>query len=108
MVHAELTTMIMGPIVKERHLKAAIDSEQRATELVPNSIEFAHFYASLLFDYMAESEGYEFAVVAEGNRALCVKNPVDPAEESLHVSEQTAASTPEARINQVSLELEFN
>jgi Protein of unknown function (DUF627) len=101
-VHGKLTTLIEDPVVKQRHIKAAVDSAQRATVLAPNSIEFAHFYASLLFDYMAEAGGYELAL-AECERALCVENPVDPAEESLHVSEETAASTREARINQVSL-----
>ncbi|KAF3341690.1 hypothetical protein FCM35_KLT00328 [Carex littledalei] len=102
LVHsAQLTAMINDPVVKQRHLNAAIDSAQRATELAPNSIKFAHFYASLLFDYMADSE----SAVAECYRALCVENPVDPAEELLHVTEETAASTPEARINQVQGEL---
>ncbi|KAJ4767535.1 Ubiquitin carboxyl-terminal hydrolase-related protein [Rhynchospora pubera] len=103
-VHAKLTALIEDPGVKQRHVKAAIESAQRATELAPQSIEFSHFYASLLFDYMAESGGYELAVT-ECERALCVENPVDPAEESLHVSEETAASTPEARIGQVQGEL---
>lgn len=103
-VHAKLTAMIEDPVVKQRHLKAAIDSAQRATELAPNSIEFAHFYASLLFDYTAESGGYDLAL-AECERALLVENPVDPAEESLHISEETAASTPVVRINQVQGEL---
>jgi Protein of unknown function (DUF627) len=106
-VHMKLTALVEDPIVKQRHAKAAIESAQRATELAPNSIEFAHFYASLLFDYVAEAEGYELALV-ECERALCVKNPVDPAEESLLVSGETAASTPDARINQVSLKREFN
>ncbi|KAF3326332.1 Inactive ubiquitin carboxyl-terminal hydrolase 54 [Carex littledalei] len=103
-VHAKLAAMIEDSVAKQRHAKAAIDSAQRATELAPNSIEFAHFYASLLLEYTAESGGYDLALT-ECERALFVENPVDPAEESLHVSEETAASTPEVRINQVQGEL---
>ncbi|GFY92925.1 ubiquitin carboxyl-terminal hydrolase-related protein [Actinidia rufa] len=35
---------------KQRHLKNAIESATKAVSLSPNSVEFAHFYANLLYE----------------------------------------------------------
>ncbi|KAJ3673901.1 hypothetical protein LUZ60_005893 [Juncus effusus] len=103
-VHGKLFTLIEDPVVKQRHMKAAVESARKAAELAPNSIEYSHFYASLLFDSAGDATGYELAV-SECERALNVENPVDPALELLHVTEETMLLTPEARINQVRGEL---
>ncbi|KAF5201079.1 Ubiquitin carboxyl-terminal hydrolase-related protein [Thalictrum thalictroides] len=89
---------------KQKYMKLAIESAKKAVNLSPNSIEFAHFYANLLYDVSSDSKGYE-EVVQECERALLIENPVDPAKESLQDESQLKLSTTEARINHVQQEL---
>lgn len=89
---------------KQRHLRNAIESARRAVELSPNSIEFAHFYANLLYEAANDGKEYE-EVVQECERALAIENPVDPAKESLQEESQQKISTAEARIGHVQSEL---
>ncbi|KHG14770.1 Inactive ubiquitin carboxyl-terminal hydrolase 54 [Gossypium arboreum] len=78
----KVASIMDDPNAKNRHLKSAIDSARKAVELSPNSIEFAHFYANLLYDTANDAKEYE-EVVQECERALAIENPVDPAKESL-------------------------
>ncbi|XP_051136460.1 uncharacterized protein LOC127255119 [Andrographis paniculata] len=89
---------------KQRHLKNAIESARKAVSLSPNSIEFAHFYANLLYEAANDGKEYE-EVVQECERALAIENPVDPAKESLQDENQQKISTPEARVAHVQSEL---
>ncbi|WCJ35992.1 Ubiquitin carboxyl-terminal hydrolase-related protein [Euphorbia peplus] len=89
---------------KQRHLKNAIDSARRAAELSPNSIEFAHFYANLMYEAANEGKEYE-EVMRECERALDIENPVDPAKESLQDESQQKIVTADARIAHVQSEL---
>ncbi|KAE8730721.1 hypothetical protein F3Y22_tig00002889pilonHSYRG00003 [Hibiscus syriacus] len=90
--------------VKHRHFRNAIDSAKKAVELSPNSIEFAHFYANLLYEAANDGKEYE-EVIQECERALAVENPVDPAKESLQEETQQKIPTAEARILHVQSEL---
>ncbi|XP_017973156.1 PREDICTED: uncharacterized protein LOC18604575 [Theobroma cacao] len=103
-VCVKVASIIDDPTAKHRHLKNAIDSAKKAVELSPNSIEFSHFYANLLYE--AANDGKEFEeVVQECERALAIENPVDPAKESLQEESQQKISTAEARILHVQSEL---
>ncbi|XP_039062565.1 uncharacterized protein LOC120207108 isoform X3 [Hibiscus syriacus] len=90
--------------VKHRHFRNAIDSAKKAVELSPNSIEFAHFYANLLYEAANDGKEYE-EVIQECERALAVENPVDPAKESLQEETQQKIPTAEARVLHVQGEL---
>lgn len=100
----KIAALIEDPNVKQRHMKTAIESAKKAVLLSPQSIEFAHFYAQLLFDTANDSKGYE-EVVQECERALSIENPVDPAKESLQEESQDRLLTPQARISHVQQEL---
>ncbi|TYH42024.1 hypothetical protein ES332_D11G034800v1 [Gossypium tomentosum] len=100
----KVASIMDDPNAKNRHLKSAIDSARKAVELSPNSIEFAHFYANLLYDTANDAKEYE-EVVQECERALAIENPVDPAKESLQEESQQQTLTAEARILQVQSEL---
>ncbi|KAL5814025.1 hypothetical protein ACOSQ4_024666 [Xanthoceras sorbifolium] len=89
---------------KQRHLKHAIESAKKAVELSPNSVEFAHFYANLLYEAANDGKEYE-EVVQECERALAIENPIDPAKESLQDESQQKILTAEARIGHVQSEL---
>ncbi|KAJ0241687.1 hypothetical protein HA466_0210770 [Hirschfeldia incana] len=89
---------------KQKHLRSAIDSARKAVELSPNSIEFGHFYANLLYEAANDGREYE-EVVQECHRALSIENPIDPAKDSLQVENQQKILTPEARIANVQDEL---
>ncbi|GMJ04970.1 hypothetical protein like AT3G47890 [Hibiscus trionum] len=89
---------------KHRHFRNAIDSAKKAVELSPNSIEFAHFYASLLYEAANDAKEYE-EVIQECERALAIENPVDPAKESLQEETQQKTPTAEARILHLQSEL---
>ncbi|GAB2269918.1 hypothetical protein Dimus_004836 [Dionaea muscipula] len=89
---------------KGRHLRNAIESARKAVELSPNSIEFAHFYANLLYEAANEQKEYD-EVMQECERALSVENPIDPAKESLQDENQQKISTAEARIVNMQQEL---
>ncbi|KAK6920803.1 protein of unknown function DUF627, N-terminal, partial [Dillenia turbinata] len=89
---------------KQRHLKMAIDCARKAVLLSPNSVEFAHFYANLLYEAANDSKEYE-EVIQECEKALAIENPVDPAKESLQDESQQRISSPDARISHVHQEL---
>ncbi|KAM1209879.1 hypothetical protein ACFX2I_015439 [Malus domestica] len=103
-VCVKVASIIDDPNSKQRHLRNAIDSARRAVELSPNSIEFAHFYANLLYEAANYGKEYE-EVVAECERALAIEKPVDPARESLQEESQQKISTADARIGHVQNEL---
>ncbi|XP_024045653.1 uncharacterized protein LOC18048599 isoform X2 [Citrus clementina] len=89
---------------KQRHLKNAIESAKKAAELSPHSVEFAHFYANLLYEAANDGKEYE-EVVQECERALAIENPIDPAKESLQDESQQKILTADARIAHVQSEL---
>uniref|UniRef100_A0A7N0VE16 USP domain-containing protein n=1 Tax=Kalanchoe fedtschenkoi TaxID=63787 RepID=A0A7N0VE16_KALFE len=103
-VCVKAASVIDDPNVKQRHLRNAVESARRAVELSPNSIEFAHFYANLLYDVASEGKEYE-EVAQECEKALVIENPVDPAKESLQDENQQKISTAEGRISHVQSEL---
>ncbi|KAG9455754.1 hypothetical protein H6P81_000262 [Aristolochia fimbriata] len=100
----KVASLIEDTTAKQRHLKNAIESAKRAVSLSPNSIEFGHFYANLLYEAANDTKGYE-EVVQECERALGIQDPVDPAKESLQDESQQKLTTAEARISHVQQEL---
>ncbi|VFR01276.1 unnamed protein product [Cuscuta campestris] len=102
-VCVKVASIIDDPNAKNRYLKNAIDSARKAVVLAPNSIEFAHFYANLLYEAANETTEYE-EVVHKCERALAIENPIDPAKESLQENQQRL-TTAEARISHVQAEL---
>ncbi|XP_050376069.1 uncharacterized protein LOC126793558 isoform X2 [Argentina anserina] len=103
-VCVKVAAIIDDPTAKQRHLRNAAESARRAVELSPNSIEFAHFYANLLYEAANDGKEYE-EVVAECERALAIEKPVDPGRESLQEESQQKLNTAEARVNHVQNEL---
>ncbi|GFP80104.1 inactive ubiquitin carboxyl-terminal hydrolase 54 [Phtheirospermum japonicum] len=103
-VCVKMASIIDDPNAKQRHLRNAVESARRAVSLSPNSVEFAHFYANLLYEVANEGKEYE-EVVQECERALMIENPVDPAKESLQEENQQKISTAEARVAHVQGEL---
>ncbi|XP_022929671.1 uncharacterized protein LOC111436182 [Cucurbita moschata] len=115
-VHSALIHRVQGTIcvkvasiiddlnTKQRHLKNAIESARKAVQLSPNSIEFSHFYANLLYEVANDAKEYE-EVVQECERALGIENPIDPAKESLQDEKSQKIPTAEARITHVQTEL---
>ncbi|KAF5734157.1 Ubiquitin carboxyl-terminal hydrolase-related protein isoform 4 [Tripterygium wilfordii] len=103
-VCVKVATIIDEPSVKQRHLRNAIDSARRAVELSPNSIEFGHFYANLLYEAANDGKEYD-EVVQECERALAIENPVDPAKESLQEESQQKISSTDMRVAHVQSEL---
>lgn len=103
-VCVKVASIIDDPNAKQRHLKNAVESARRAVELSPNSIEFSHFYANLLYE--AANDGKEYEEVAqECDRALRIVNPIDPAKESLQDESQQKILTAKERIEHVQNEL---
>ncbi|KAK4768107.1 hypothetical protein SAY87_003248 [Trapa incisa] len=103
-VCVKVASIIDDPNAKHRHLKNAIESGRRAAEMSPNSVEFARFYANLLFEVASEAKEYE-EVVMECERALAIENPIDPAKESLQEESLQKPMSAEARINNIQGEL---
>uniref|UniRef100_A0A803L904 USP domain-containing protein n=1 Tax=Chenopodium quinoa TaxID=63459 RepID=A0A803L904_CHEQI len=111
-VHGTIAVKVAGiiddPNTKQRHYRNAVESARKAAALSPNSIEFASFYASLLFDTANDGKDYE-EVVAECERGLSIENPIDPIKDNLnnqHLEDKSLLNlTPEARIAQVQGEL---
>ncbi|KAK9669309.1 hypothetical protein RND81_13G122700 [Saponaria officinalis] len=104
-ISAKAGAIIDDPNVKQRHLKNAVESAKKAKNLSPNSVEYAHFYANLLFDVSNEAKEYE-VVISECERALALENPNDPAFElSADETVSFTAEAKEARISQVKSEL---
>nr|XP_023905859.1 uncharacterized protein LOC112017633 isoform X2 [Quercus suber] len=103
-VCVKVASIIDDQNAKQRHLKNAVESARRAVELSPNSIEFSHFYANLLYE--AANDGKEYEEVAqECDRALRIVNPIDPAKESLQDESQQKILTAKERIEHVQNEL---
>ncbi|KAI3899166.1 hypothetical protein MKW92_052276 [Papaver armeniacum] len=73
-------SLVEDPNEKQMHTKNATESAKRAVLLAPNSIEFAHFYANLLFESTNDAEVGYGEIVDECERAI--QNPIDPGEES--------------------------
>ncbi|KAI3858954.1 hypothetical protein MKW98_028687 [Papaver atlanticum] len=96
-VSVKVASLIEDSNAKQRHLKNAMESAKKAVSLLPNSIEFAHFYASLLYEMTNNTQGYE-EVIRECDRALLIENPTDPAKDGLQDESQLSESTPEMRI----------
>ncbi|CAI9285304.1 unnamed protein product [Lactuca saligna] len=103
-VCVKVASIIDDPNAKQRHLKNAIESAKKAVMLSPNSAEFAHFYANLLYETANDGKDYEDSV-HECERALCIKNPIDPGKESLQDESQQKISSADARIGHVQNEL---
>ncbi|XP_034915398.1 uncharacterized protein [Populus alba] len=103
-VCVKVASIIDDPNSKQRYLKNAIEAARRAAELSPNSIEFAHFYANLLYEAANDGKEYE-EVMKECDRALKIENPIDPAKESLQEESQQKIATAEGRIAHVQGEL---
>ncbi|WJX89925.1 hypothetical protein P8452_71879 [Trifolium repens] len=89
---------------KQRHLKHAVESARRAVELSPNSIEYAHFHATVMLEAATEGKDYE-DVVHECERGLAIENPNDPAKETLQDESEQKVSSLEDRILHVQAEL---
>ncbi|KAK9080469.1 hypothetical protein SSX86_000227 [Deinandra increscens subsp. villosa] len=103
-VCVKVATLIDDPNTKHRHLKNAIESAKKAVVLSPNSVEFAHFYANLLYETATDGKDYEDSV-HECERALMIKNPIDPGKESLQDESQQKIAAADARIEHVQNEL---
>uniref|UniRef100_A0A1S3XFJ3 USP domain-containing protein n=1 Tax=Nicotiana tabacum TaxID=4097 RepID=A0A1S3XFJ3_TOBAC len=104
-VCVKIASIIDDPNAKQRHLRNAIESARRAVSLSPYSIEFAHFYANLLYEAANDGKEYE-EVVQECERAMAIENPIDPAKESLQEESQQKISPAEARISHIRGELQ--
>ncbi|CAI7843372.1 unnamed protein product [Closterium sp. NIES-54] len=102
-IHLKLANMIEDASTKQRHLRTALESALKATELSPNSVELSHFYAQLLFE-VADGRDYS-AVLRECERGLGIESPVDPAKESLQEESQQELATPAERVTHVQNEL---
>ncbi|KAG0571803.1 hypothetical protein KC19_VG044000 [Ceratodon purpureus] len=103
-IFMRLASVIEDANTKQRHFVSALESAKKAASLSTQSVEYAHFYAQLLFEAAKDNEGYG-EVVRECERALFIEDPVDPARESLHNEQQQELPTAEARIAHVHQEL---
>ncbi|KAH9608754.1 hypothetical protein KSS87_019418 [Heliosperma pusillum] len=108
-ISVKVAGIIDDPNVKQRHLKNAVESAKTAKNLSPNSVEYSHFYANLLFEVSGDAREYE-EVISECERALAVDNPNDPAIDELSGVEKDetvsfSAEAKEARVSQVQSEL---
>ncbi|MFS7939786.1 putative ubiquitinyl hydrolase 1 transcription factor C2H2 family [Helianthus anomalus] len=103
-VCVKVASIIDDPNAKQRHLRNAVESAKKAVTLSPNSVEFAHFYANLLCETAVDGKDYEDSV-RECERALMIKNPIDPGKESLQDESQQKIAAPDARIEHVQNEL---
>ncbi|RDY05414.1 hypothetical protein CR513_10754, partial [Mucuna pruriens] len=97
-------TVITGPSSKQRHLKNAVESARRAVELASNSVEYAHFLATVMLEAASEGKDYE-EVVHECEKGLAIKSPSDPANETLQDESEQKVSSPEERIAHIQSEL---
>ncbi|XP_010678606.1 uncharacterized protein LOC104894129 isoform X3 [Beta vulgaris subsp. vulgaris] len=108
-IYVKIAGIIDDPNAKQRHYRNAIESARKAVSMSPNSVEFAHFYANLLFETANDGKDYE-EVVSECERALAIENPNDPLKENVSNQQQQeenspALATAEGRITQVQGEL---
>lgn len=100
----KVASVITDCNAKQRHLKHAVDLARRAVELSPNSVEYAHFHASVMLEAATEAKDYE-DVVHECERGLAIEYPTDPAKETLQDESEQKVSTMEDRILHVQGEL---
>ncbi|CAK8563119.1 unnamed protein product [Lathyrus sativus] len=100
----KVASIITDCSAKQRHLKHAVESARRAVELSPNSIEYAHFHATVILEAATEGKDYE-DVVHECERGLAIENPNDPAKETLQDENEQKVSSLEDRILHVQAEL---
>lgn len=100
----KVASIITDSSSKQRHLKNALESARRAVELSPNSVEYAHFHATVMLEAATEGKDYE-DVVHECERGLAIENPNDPARETLQDESEQKVSTVEERIMHVQNEL---
>ncbi|XP_019152794.1 PREDICTED: uncharacterized protein LOC109149467 isoform X2 [Ipomoea nil] len=103
-VCVKVASIFDDPNTKQKHMKNAIDSAKKATTMSPNSIEFGHYYANLLYEVANEGKEYEEAV-QECERALAIENPVDPGTESVVPESQLMPPTAQSRIMHVQNDL---
>ncbi|MCL7042071.1 hypothetical protein MKW94_021140 [Papaver nudicaule] len=96
-----LGDLAVDPNEKHKYYKNAVESARRAVSLSPSSIEFAHFYATLLFD---STNDYK-EIVHECERALSIQNPIDPATENFQDNRDLKLTTPRKRIGHYQQEL---
>lgn len=89
---------------KDKFVRNAIESAKKATLLSPNSVEYAHFYANLLFEVAEGAKEYS-EVLEECERALGIENPVDPGAECLQEESQSKMLSGNERISLVQNEL---
>nr|XP_043607332.1 uncharacterized protein LOC122579266 [Erigeron canadensis] len=82
------------------HWKNAAEFAKKATVLSPCSVEFGYFYANLLYEMATEEKEFEESV-RECDRALAIKNPIDPGKEIFQEVTGYNISTPEGRIEHV-------
>ncbi|KAI3873011.1 hypothetical protein MKX03_024708 [Papaver bracteatum] len=99
--------LVKDPNEKQMHTKNAVESAKRAVLLAPNSIEFAHFYVTLLFESTNDAEVGYGEIVDECERALAIQNPIDPAKESWEGGSDDNLTTPGKRIGDVQQKLRF-
>ncbi|KAI3899165.1 hypothetical protein MKW92_052275 [Papaver armeniacum] len=99
--------LVKDPNERQMHTKNAIESAKRAVLLAPNSIEFAHFYVTLLFESTNDAEVGYGEIVDECERALAIQNPIDPAKESWEGGSDDNLTTPGKRIGDVQQKLRF-
>ncbi|KAG8096003.1 hypothetical protein GUJ93_ZPchr0013g35327 [Zizania palustris] len=83
-VFARAAAVLDEPVARARHQRAALEAARRAVELAPDSIELAHFHATLLFEISNDSTTYE-AATNECTRGMSIQNPTDPAVHSLRL-----------------------
>lgn len=100
----KVASVITDCNAKQRHLKHAVELARRAVELSPNSVEYAHFHASVMLEAATEAKDYE-DVVHECERGLAIEYPTDPAKETLQDESEQKVSSMEDRILHVQGEL---
>ncbi|GLT69286.1 hypothetical protein SLA2020_414470 [Shorea laevis] len=104
-VHIKTASQIQDSAARLHHLHSALEFDRRALELAPNSISFAFFHASALFELAKNDDavGYDYdAVIQACARAMLLENPTDPFEDLLEFEESDLRNlTPEARIVEV-------
>ncbi|PNT78128.1 uncharacterized protein LOC104581868 [Brachypodium distachyon] len=81
-VHACAADVLSDPAARARHHQATLQATHRAINLAPDSVELAHFHATLLFETASNSHDYEKSA-AECKRGLNIEAPSDPASHSL-------------------------
>ncbi|XP_057419688.1 uncharacterized protein LOC130713885 isoform X2 [Lotus japonicus] len=100
----KLASSISDTTAKQRHLRNALESSRRAVELSPNSVEYAHFHATVLLEAASEAKDFE-DVVHECERGLAIENPSDPLKETLQDESEQKETTSEGRIANMQNEL---